>query len=86
MSILGNILKYSKIKNTTDYSSVDSKQTNTTNNENLKLNKIKMVSFNGGVEIIDVESYKLYNQLGTLKLESLEKHVNECKVCNCIIL
>ena len=45
-------------------------------------NKKRKVTFNG-VEIIDVESYKIYNQEGNLTLESLEKNgLNECKVCN----
>ena len=53
---------YSKKLNKTsiDSSSIDSKQTNLSNYENLKQNKIKTVFFNS-VEIIDVESYKKYN-------------------------
>ncbi len=46
-------------------------------------NTKRKVTFNG-VEIIEVESYKIYNQEGILTLESLEKNaLNECKVCNC---
>ena len=87
MSFIVKLPKDSKRKSNVDYSSIESKKTNFTNNEKNKLNKIKIVSFNGGVEIIDVESYKIYNQLGTLKMEALEKNsVNECKVCNCTIL
>ena len=48
-------------------------------------NTKKKVTFNG-VEIIEVESYKIYNHEGILTLESLEKNaLNECKVCNCKI-
>ena len=48
-------------------------------------NKKRKVTFNG-IEIIEVESYKIYNQEGILTLESLEKNaLNECKVCNCKI-
>ena len=81
---------YSKKLNTTkinniDSSSIDSKQTNISNDENLKQNKIKTVFFNS-VEIIDVESYKKYNQEGILKIETIEKNcVHKCKDCNCTI-
>ena len=48
-------------------------------------NTKRKVTFNG-IEIIEVESYKIYNQEGILTLESLEKNaLNECKVCNCKI-
>ena len=74
MSFIENLSK-SKIKtNLSYYSSIDSIQTNITTDEIKKLKKIKTVSFNGGVEIIDVESYKEYNQSGILKLETLEKN------------
>ena len=46
---------------------------------------MKTVTFNG-VEIIDVESYKEYNQMNVLQLESLEKNSNICKECNCTII
>ncbi len=68
-----------------DYSSIDSRQTNTTTDEKPKLIKMKTVTFNG-VEIIDVESYKEYNQMNVLQLESLEKNSNICKECNCTII
>ena len=43
--------------------------------------------FFNSVEIIDVESYKKYNQEGILKLEAIEKSsIHECKVCNCTII
>ena len=69
-----------------DFSSFISKQTSETSYERLKPNKIKNVNFNG-VEIIDVESYKSYNQLsGTVQLESLENNIiKDCKSCNCIL-
>ena len=69
-----------------EFSSFISKQTNETSYEKLKPNKSKTVNFNG-VEIIDVESYKSYNQLsGTVRLESLENNIiQDCKSCNCII-
>ena len=42
--------------------------------------------FFNSVEIIDVESYKKYNQERILKLEAKEKSgIHECKDCNCII-
>ena len=72
------------IKSIGDNSSIDTKQTNSTNYEKDKIHK--NVSFNGGVEIIDVESYKLYNQSNIVKLEALEQNCVECKVCNCPIL
>ena len=68
-----------------DYSSIDSRQTNTTTDEKPKHIKMKTVTFNG-VEIIDVESYKEYNQMTGLQLESLEKNSNICKECNCTII
>ena len=77
-------LNKTKITNI-DSSSIDSKQTNISNDENLKQNKIKTVFFNS-VEIIDVESYKKYNQEGILKIETIEKNcISECKDCNCTI-
>ena len=80
MSLIGK----KTIKSIIDSSSIDSKQTNMTNDEKSKIRKT--VSFNGGVEIIDVESYKIYNQSNILKLESLEQNCNgECRVCNCNI-
>ncbi len=65
------------------HSSYDSRQTNITNEDKNKFCKIKSVYFNG-VEIIDVESYKRYNQEGPVKLEAIENNIiNDCKVCNC---
>ena len=87
MSFVKNSKKINKNQvNCIDSSSIDSKQTNISNEENLKPNKIKTVFFNS-VEIIDVESYKKYNQEGILKLEAIEKSsIHECKVCNCTII
>ena len=80
MSLIGK----KTIKSIADNSSIDTKQTNMTNDEKGKI--YKKVTFNGGVEIIDVESYKLYNQSNTLQLESLEENCSGgCKVCNCDI-
>ena len=56
--------------------SMDSKQTN---DEKSKSNKNKKVCFNG-VEIIDVESYKAYNQ-NNVCFQSLEDNI--VKSCNC---
>ena len=86
MSFVNNSKKLNKTKISIIYSSsIDSKQTNISNDENLKQNIIKKVFFNG-VEIIDIESYKKYNQEGILKLEAIEKSsILECKGCNCII-
>ena len=84
MSFIGNFPKDLKNTNLTDYSSIDSKQTNITD-ERQKSNRNKTVCFNG-VEIIDVESYKEYYQINELKLESTEKNMNDCRVCNCTIL
>ncbi len=66
--------------------SLESKPTYESSNlseEKSDKNKQRKVTFNG-VEIIEVESYKLYNQEGILTLETLEKNaLNECKVCKC---
>ena len=86
MSFLENKqIESTKFKKNKEYFSINSYKTNSTNDKSVK---VKIVTFNGGVEIIDVESYKLYNQMGNnLKLEALEKNcVNECRVCNCTIL
>ena len=48
--------------------------------------KTKSVNFNG-IEIIDVESYKKYNQISTLTLESIEnKCIQACHECKCSII
>ena len=68
-----------------DFNSFDSNQTNSTNNESQRISNLKKVYFNG-VEIIDVESYKRFYQIGILKLESSENDSsNICKNCNCAI-
>ena len=72
--------KYKHNLSFTVNTSMDSKQTN---DEKSKTNKNKKVCFNG-VEIIEVESYKAYNQLTGLQLESTEKNMSDCKVCNCV--
>ena len=74
-----------KQTNNGELSSFISKQTNETSYEKRKSTKIKTVNFNG-VEIIEVESYKSYNQLGGVQLESLENNITkECQSCNCIL-
>ncbi len=68
------------------HSSIDSGsgQSNSTNDEKQKKIKFKTVNFNG-VEIIDVESYKVYNQLNNVvQLESIDNNQSDCKVCNCL--
>ena len=84
MSFIENLSKDIKKTNLIDYTSIDSRQTNITD-EKQKSNKTKTVCFNG-VEIIDIECYKEYYQTNELKLESTEKNMNDCRVCNCTII
>ena len=77
MSLIGT----KTIKSISSISSSDTKQTNMTNYEKSKIHKT--ASFHGGVEIIDVESYKLYNQSDMVKLEALENNCDEYKAFNC---
>ena len=54
--------------------------------EKLRLTKNKNVSF-GKIEIIDVESYKKYNQIKILTFESIESNcLKVCDNCRCIII
>ena len=54
--------------------------------EKLRLTKNKNVSF-GKIEIIDVESYKKYNQIKILTFESIESScLKACDNCRCIII
>ena len=54
--------------------------------EKLRLTKNKNVSF-GKIEIIDVESYKKYNQIKILTFESIESNcLKACDNCRCIII
>ena len=80
------IIKINKLKiKSNDFFSIETKQTqeeNSLDEEKLKVKKIKRVSFNG-VQIIEVESYKKYNQEGQLIFESLDK--NCLDECNCSI-
>ena len=57
----------------------------TTEDKN-KTRKSKTVSF-GDTKIIDVESYKVYNQLDELSLEDIERHHIRCcgNHCKCEI-
>ena len=52
--------------------------------EKEKVRKTKVVSF-GEIEIIDVESYKKYNQLNEIILEDRENSFLNCygNFCNC---
>ena len=53
--------------------------------EKERLTKSKTVTFRQ-IEIINVESYKKYNQIGYLTLESLEHNCSRtCDACNCNI-
>ena len=53
--------------------------------EKLRLTKNKNVSF-GKIEIIDVESYKKYNQIKILTFESIESNcLKACDNCRCMI-
>ena len=79
------IIKINKLKiGTNDFSSLENKKTqeNSLDEEKLKVKKIKRVSFNG-VQIIEVESYKKYNQEGQLIFERFDK--NCLDECNCSI-
>ena len=54
--------------------------------EKLRLTKNKNVSF-GKIEIIDVESYKKYNQIKILTFESIESNcIKACDNCRCMII
>ena len=54
--------------------------------EKLRLTKNKNVSF-GKIEIIDVESYKKYNQIKILTFESIESNcLKACDNCRCVII
>ena len=74
-----------KKTNISEHSSIDSRQTNVTNITTEEKPKSKKKVYFKGVEIIDVESYKEYNQMTVLQLESIEKNVTICKECNCTI-
>ena len=74
-----------KGKNTEPFSaySIDDKNLNSISTiEKPRITKSKTVSFKG-IEIIEVESYKKYNEIKYLSLESLEsncmKSYEECK-------
>ena len=84
MSSIYNLSKKLDRKNILNlgFSSLDSNETSTSttlNGEKPKKNINKKVFFNG-VEIVDVESYKLYNQQETC-FENLEN--NTVESCNC---
>ena len=85
MSFVASLKKEKNRKTFPDFNSFYSNQTNSTNNESQRISNLKKVYFNG-VEIIDVESYKRFYQIGILKLESLENDSSSiCKNCNCAI-
>ena len=65
---------------------VDIYNTLSTTEDKNKTRKSKTVSF-GDTEIIEVESYKLYNQLDELSLEDIERHHIRCcgNHCKCEI-
>ena len=53
--------------------------------EKVRFTKNKTVSFKQ-VEIINVESYKKYNQIGLLTFESIENNCTKvCDACDCDI-
>ena len=53
--------------------------------EKVRFTKNKTVSFKH-VEIINVESYKKYNQIGILSFESIENNCSKvCDTCDCDI-
>jgi len=54
--------------------------------EKLRITKNKSVSF-GKIEIIEVESYKKYNQIKILTFESIESNcIKACDNCRCMII
>ena len=54
--------------------------------EKVLTTKNKTVNFSG-IEIIEVESYKEYNKISTLTLESIEnKCIQACHECKCSII
>ena len=68
-----------------NYFTIDLKQINELNKEKPKKNKRKSVSING-VEIIDVQSYKSFNNSKETAFESFENSfMNNGKSCNCMI-
>ena len=77
MSFLSNLAN--NISKTFSMSSkdVDIYNTLTTTEDKNKRRKCKVVSF-GDTKIIDVESYKIYNQLNELSLEEIEHHRIKC--------
>ena len=53
--------------------------------EKERISKSKTVTF-GKIEIVDVESYKKYNQIHILTFESIESTcIKACESCKCII-
>ena len=84
------INKFTKLKNINDKRfslSYDVEKNNDYNTietvEKVRLTKSKTVSFRQ-IEIINVESYKKYNQIGYLTLESLENNCSRtCNACDC---
>ena len=54
--------------------------------EKLRITKNKSVSF-GKIDIIEVESYKKYNQIKILTFESIESNcIKACDNCRCMII
>ena len=86
------INKFTKLKNINDkrfslsYEAEKNNDYNTiTTVEKVRLTKSKTVTFRQ-IEIINVESYKKYNQIGYLTFESLENNCTRtCDSCNCNI-
>ncbi len=84
--------KFSRIKNSNNEIftfSFDEEKNNDYNTistiEKVRFTKNKTVSFKQ-VEIINVESYKKYNQIGILSLESIENNCSKiCGACDCDI-
>ena len=82
MSFLSNLAN--NISKTFSMSSkeVDIYNTLTTTEDKNKRRKSKVVSF-GDTKIIDVESYKTYNQLNELSLGEIEHHPIKCCGIQC---
>ena len=77
---------FKKRNNYTKFYSFYSRTTNQTFEELTKRKKNKTVSFSG-VEIINVESYKEFNKLDGIQIETIEFHITkDCKECDCIII
>ena len=71
----------------TDLDTIDSKTNKIPQIVNKKLSKKKSarkVVFSEDIEIIEIESYKRFNKICEIKIESYEKYT-KCSFCDCNI-